>query len=54
MITMKMAVRRKKDKKDNLTMINNARNDDDLWVEKNINMKGEQVCICSYSVLHIY
>jgi len=45
---------RKKDKEDNLAMMDNAENDDDLWVEKNVDMEGEWVCICSYSVLYIY
>jgi len=53
-ITIKVTVKRKKDKKDNLAMIDNTGNNDNLWIEKNINIKSEQVCICFYSVLHIY
>ena len=53
-ITIKVTVKRKKDKKDNLAMIGNTGNNDNLWIEKNINIKSEQVCICFYSVLHIY
>ena len=38
-------------KKDNLTIVDNDENDDDLWVEKNVDIEGERVCTCSYDTI---
>ena len=42
---------RKKDKEDNLIIMDNDENDDDLWVEKNVDMGSERVCTCSYDTI---
>ena len=40
---------REKDEENHLAIVDNDKNDDDMWVEKNIDMEGKQVCICSYN-----